>query len=139
MNGNTEQALVEYARRSHENAEKAANAAMRVEASHERMQRDITEMRRDMRHGFEALNAALLRDAETRPAHTSLIEEDWEDSPTGNHKRVSKRVFDSWQRENEISAAARRWRKALNISGRIALGITLVVLGWLVRHWMGKP
>lgn len=92
-----------------------------------------------MRHGFEALNAALLRDAETRPAHTSLIEEDWEDSPTGNHKRVSKRVFDSWQRENEISAAARRWRKALNISGRIALGITLVVLGWLVRHWMGKP
>lgn len=139
MNGTDITAVIEYARRSHENAERAANAAMRVEAAHERMQRELSELRRDMRHGFEALNAALLRDAEIRPAHVSLTEEDWEDSPTGTHKMVSRKTFDAWQRARETSADARKWRKVLNTSGKIALALVLVVLGWVIRHFLGKP
>lgn len=138
MNGTDITAVIEYARRSHENAERAANAAMRVEAAHERMQRELSELRRDMRHGFEALNAALLRDADTRQ-HTAITEEDWEDSPTGNHKRMSKRKWEQWQREREMSTDAKRWRKVINTSGKIALALVLVVLGWVIRHFLGKP
>lgn len=138
MNGNTESALVEFARRSHEAAEKAAGHALRADQTVARMERELGEIRRDMRHGFEALNAALLRDADTRQ-HTAITEEDWEDSPTGNHKRMSKRKWEQWQREREMSADAKRWRKVINTSGKVALGLVLVVLGWLVRHWMGRP
>lgn len=131
MNGNTESALVEYARRSHENAEKASNAALRIEAAYEKTVRELSEIRRDMRHGFEALNSAILVQQPRIDAN------DWEDSPTGQHKRVPKRVFDQWARERELSADGRRWRKALNASGKIALALALVILGAVIRHFIG--
>ena len=136
MNGGETAQLVEYARRSHEAAQRAADSALRAEQSFTRLEREIEEMRRDMRHGFEALNAAL---QVPRQAHRSLTEEDWEDSPTGTHKMVSRRTFESWAKEREMSADARRWRKVLRV-GLKALGFVLaIVVGWLIRHFMGKP
>lgn len=131
MNGNHEAALVEYARRSYDNAEKAANAALRIEAAYERTQRELEEIRRDMRHGFEALNSAIL------VQQPRIVADDWEDSPTGTHKRVPKRVFEQWARERELSVDGRRWRKALNVSGKIALALALVILGAVIRHFIG--
>lgn len=136
MNGTDLAAVVEYARRSHENAEKASNAALRIEAMYEKTQRELSEIRRDMRHGFEALHALI---GQTRADHMSIIEEDWEDSPTGTHKMVSRKTFDAWQRQRETRTNAKRWVKAVATAGKIALALALVVLGWVIRHWLGRP
>lgn len=134
MNG-TEAALVEYARRSHESAEKAATHALKVEQIAGRLERELVEVRRDIRQLSEVVSASLQQPRQ----HTVLSSEDWEDSPTGTHKMVSKRTFERWSRERELSEDAKKWRKVLNTSGKIALAIVLVVVGWLVRHLMGRP
>lgn len=136
MNGD-HSTVVEFAQRAHEAAERSATHALRADQAMGRMERELAEIRREMRHGFEALSAAI---APARTKHHSILEEeDWEDSPTGTHKMVSKRKFESWARERELTADGQRWRKALNTSGKIALALTLVVLGWIVRHYLGKP
>jgi hypothetical protein len=136
MNGD-HAALVEYARRSHEAAEATAEAALRVEHAHALMQRELSDMRREMRLGFEALSAAVSQ-APAR-VHTILTDEDWEDSPTGTHRQVTKRTWEKWEREKNLSADAKRWRKVLKVAGRVAMAVGLLVVGWLVRHFMGHP
>ena len=66
---------------------------------------------------------------------------EWEDSPSKVHKigRVKKTEFDRWYQEKDVLKDATRWRGALKWLGRIAGGIALVVAGWLVRHYLGKP
>ena len=133
MNG-TEAALIDYARRSAENAKRAEDYALQAQQTTSRMERELSEIRREMRLGFEALSAAV-----TPQRHTILEHEDWEDSPTGTHKMVSKSTWERWERERDMKADAKKWQKALQTSGKIALAIALVVLGWVVRHVMGKP
>lgn len=135
MNGD-QSAIVEFARRAHESARSSANSSLKAEQAIGRMEREIGEIRREMRLGFEALSAAM---SKPRLAHASLTEEDWEDSPTGTHKMVSKRRFDAWARDREMSVDAKRFRKILKTAGAVIGAVSLIVAGWLVRHFLGRP
>lgn len=110
--------------------------------------REIADLRGEVNDGFAEL-AREIRSfkkpagdiSPSRHQLQSFTETEWEDSPTGMHKiqKVSKREFETWQREREMSADAKKWRKVLSIAWKVAGGVALVVAGWLVRHWMGKP
>ena len=108
-------ALVEYARRSHENAERTANAALRMEQAFGRMEREIGEQRRsidklnrEMRAGFEALNSAIMV-PQRRELH-SITEEDFQFSDTGTHAKVTRETVRKILRQDEVNADAKKWR-----------------------------
>lgn len=136
MNGDTA-AVVEFARRSHEAAEKAANSAFRAEQSASRQEREISELRREMRQGFEALNAVIMA-PQRRELH-SVTEEDFEVSDTGTHATVTIDTVEKILRRKAMNTDAKRWRKALEVVGKIVGAIGLIVIGWLIKHFLGKP
>jgi hypothetical protein len=104
-----------------------------------RMEREVGDIRREMRKGFEALNAAVA--APTRHQLHSFVDSEWEETATGSHlvKKVTKREFETWQRERELSADAKRWRKVMGIVWKVVGVILAAVAGWLAHHLMGKP
>lgn len=143
MNGNRTaeqyaEAAAESAQAAHEKAREIADAALRMEQSASRMERRIDDFQRDLRklQGQVAVGFANLKKEKPRHELQSFSDTEWEDSPTGTHKikKVRRAEWETWAKEKELSVDARRWRKALNTSGKIALLIVMAVVGALIRH-----
>jgi hypothetical protein len=133
-----ETAIVEYAQRAAKSARECADALVESRQAWERVEVRQDEQARDIREIKTRL--ATLSQPRLQPMrHASLTEEDFEDSPTGTHKLVSRRRFDEWARERDMSVDAKRWRKVLQVSGRIAIYIAIAIAGWLLRHYLGHP
>jgi flavin-dependent dehydrogenase len=139
------EAASEAAQRSAKRAEAAKTLAEKMYETAEQTARDVDEVKRMVRKLESTIVVGLttLREQiKQRPGvtHTSITEEDWEDSPTGTRKMVSKSVFNKWKREAEMSDDAKKWRGAIKTSGKVALIVVGVlasaIVGGLIRHYL---
>jgi len=119
-------ALVEYARRSHDNAERTANAALRMEQTAARMERELGEVRRDIRKLTEVVGVLTVA---PKPRHISKSK--FNPSDTGSHFMVPAEDLDELlekrQQREDATAYRRLWKRVRVLV--LALGTGAATLG----------
>lgn len=96
-------ALVEYARRSHDNAERTANAALRMEQTAGRMEREIVEVRRDVRQLTEVVGVLTTPPKPRKPGKFSPTD-------TGSHFLVPAQDLDALLAQERLREDAATYR-----------------------------
>ena len=140
---NTEQALVEYARRSHENAERTTNAALRMEQvagrlerEHNTLRSELQTTRKEMHEGFEALNAAVMQPIR------QLAKTKFNPTDTGSHFLVPAQDLDAMLAKERQREDAATWRSTKRRARQLILAAAVGsatfggehLLKWLL-HW----
>jgi hypothetical protein len=125
------------AQRSAKSARDCADALLESKQTWERAEVTLGELTREVKRIAAAVAVQAVAHPPARPATHSLIEEDFEDSPTGTHKLVSKRKFEQWTKERGMTEDARKWR-TLWRRVRWAVWLTLGGAAGLVGEQLAK-